>query len=93
MEVCEQDRVSKTIPDESRKACKHTYTNVGCNFVFTNKMGLKCHAGRCKCRDYYLVERMLDVCGEIGTPKRQFLTRWNDCESEYDRCVNRADQT
>ena len=43
MHVYEQGAVSATTPDEARKACKHKCKNPGCNKVFHNIHGVKCH--------------------------------------------------
>ena len=74
MHVCNQGEVSHTKPEEAIKICKFKCTNVGCSRVFHNVHGAKCHAGKCRWRQYYLIDKLLDVRGEVG--KREFLVQW-----------------
>ena len=53
MHVCAQGAVSDTTPDEAKKICKFRCLNVGCERVFHNAHGTKCHAGKCRWRDFF----------------------------------------
>ena len=91
MHVSEQDAVTKTTNAEATKVCKFTCPNVGCTKVFFNKRGMRCHAGRCKWRDEYLVEKILDVRGPAQSSQQQFLIQWKGYGEEHDRWRPRSD--
>ena len=78
MAVCQQGRVSKTTTAEAKKVCKHVCKDAGCrcNWTFYNKHGLRCHEGKCRSKDYFLVDKILAVRGETGSKKREFLIGW-----------------
>ena len=78
MHVTAQGRVSSTTNKEAVKVCKHTCRNEGCNMVFRNAHGAKCHAGKCKWRHAHAMDRILKVEGEPGSGKRRFLVRWKN---------------
>jgi len=69
MQVMEQGRVDPATTDELEEACKFVCPNVGCDRVFFNAHGCKCHAGRCNRKDWYEVDSILDVRGATGSPK------------------------
>ena len=48
MHVREQDRVPKITAAQVKAVCTVAYTHVGCDRVFYNVHGMRCHAGRCK---------------------------------------------
>ena len=76
MHVREQGRVSRATAQEARTVCKVVCPNLGCDKVFFNAHGAKCHAGRCKWRNTYNIDRILAVRGATGSPKRRFKIRW-----------------
>ena len=78
MHVTAQGKVSSTTNKEAVKVCKHTCRNEGCNMVFRNAHGAKCHAGKCKWRHAHAMDRILKVEGEPGSGKRRFLVRWKN---------------
>ena len=82
MHVCEQGEVSKTTQEEAKKICKFKCLNVGCDKVFHNAHGAKCHAGKCKWRNYYTIDRILACKGKPGS--RQFKVRWEGYGPEHD---------
>ena len=84
MHVQEQGRVAPVTAEEATKACKYTCPNPGCNKVFFNAHGCKCHAGRCKFKDHFYVDKLLAVRGSTGSPKREFLVRWEGYGPEDD---------
>ena len=84
MHVKEQGRVSTTTQEEAKGVCKHVCPHIGCNKVFYNVHGCKCHAGRCRMRDIHLVDKILDVTGDTGSPNRRFLVRWQGYGPEDD---------
>ena len=76
MQVREQDRVPRATAEEAANVCKHVCPHAGCGKVFLNIHAMKCHAGRCRRRDWdNIMERILDVRGPTGSPKRRFLVR------------------
>mgnify|MGYP003326603192 CR=1 FL=1 len=93
MQVAEQDRVPEATPEEARGVSKYKCPNVGCNKVFFNIHGCKCHAGKCSRRDYYPVEKLLAVRGELGcssgSNRRQFLVKWKDYGPEHNSWQDR----
>ena len=83
MQVEEQGRVTPVTAEEATKACTYTTCpNPGCNKVFFNAHGCKCHAGRCKFRDHFYLDKILAVRGT--TSKREFLIRWEGYGPEDD---------
>ena len=88
MAVCKQDKVTPTTKDEAKEVCKFVCSNAGCKRVFFNLHGLKCHEGKCKHKDDFVVDRILNVRGAIG--KRQFLIRWEGYGEEDDTWEPRA---
>ena len=88
MRVCTQGRVTVS-EAEMKKTCKFKCNHVGCGWTFANAHGLKCHQGKCRHRDVHLVDSILDVRGETGSPKRQFLVRWAGYGPEHDQWVAR----
>lgn len=76
MHVKEQSRVSPLTAEEARDVCKHECPHDDCHRVFYSAHGCKVHAGKCRWRDMYTVDKILDVKGATGSPKRRFLIRW-----------------
>lgn len=76
MQVCEQGRIPAATSAEAKAACKFVCPHLGCNRVFFNAHGMKCHAGKCKYRNEYEVDRILEVRGATGSPGREFKIRW-----------------
>ena len=74
MHVCPQGKVTATTATEAKKVCKHKCTHPGCNKVFHTARGAKCHAGKCRWKQYYIIDRILQVRGSIGN--REFLIKW-----------------
>ena len=91
MHVVEQGRVSAMTAAEARGVCKHKCPNVGCKKVFFNVHGCKVHAGKCRRQNYHLIDKILDVRGDLGSSKRQFLVRWKGYGPEEDRWKDRKD--
>ena len=85
MHVTEQDRVPPATTPELEDACKFVCPHIGCDRVFFNVHGCKCHAGKCRRKDWFAVEKILDVRGETGTNKREFLVRWKGYGPEEDQ--------
>jgi len=84
MHIAEQGAVSCTTNEEATKVCKYTCKNAGCNKVFYNAHGMRCHAGKCRWRNSFIMEKILAVQGAPGSPKRRFLTRWQGYGPEDD---------
>ena len=79
---CEQGRVPESTAEEVKAVCKHTCPHVGCDKVFFNKHGLHCHAGKCKWKQWFVVERILDT--RWTNRKREFKIRWSGYAAEHD---------
>ena len=63
--------------------CEH----LGCGWVFGNKCGREINHGKCKHRDTFEVEKILDHCVKVlpvGLGKATFLTKW----AGYDQTEN-----
>ena len=84
MHVVEQDRVEPATDAELKAVCKFKCPHVGCSRVFQNAHGCKCHAGKCRRKDWHEVEKILDMEGETGSPARKFLIRWKGYGPEED---------
>ena len=86
MHVTEQDAVSKTTTAEAKKVCKFTCKNPGCSKVFHTAHGVKIHAGKCRWKDAYYVDRILDVrdIEDTSSTKRKYLVRWQGYGPEHD---------
>ena len=89
MAVCEQDKVTATTGAEAEKVCKLVCRNAGCERVFFNQHGLRCHEGKCKHKDDFVVDKILAARGTMGT-SRQFLIRWAGYGSDDDTWEPRA---
>ena len=84
MHVKEQGRVNPATHEEAKAVCKYVCPHIDCSKVFYNAHGCKCHAGKCGMRDVYVVDRILDVSGDTGSPNRRFLVRWQGYGPEDD---------
>ena len=87
MHVCPQGKVSTTTAAEARKVCKFKCMNIGCNRVFNNVHGMKCHAGKCRWKNFYHIEKILAARGAPGD--REFLIKWEGYGSGENRWVHR----
>jgi hypothetical protein len=68
MHVEEQGRVASATTAELEGVCKLECPNVDCNRVFQNVHGCKCHAGKCRRRGWFEVEKIMEVRGGTGSP-------------------------
>ena len=91
MHVREQGRVTRATSQEAKAVCTVVCPNIGCNKVFFNAHGAKCHAGRCKWRNTYNIDRILAVSGATGSPHRRFKIRWAGYGPEHDTWQKRED--
>lgn len=80
-----QGKCTPVTPEEAKKKAKLKCPHIGCNHVFHNVHGLKIHMGRCERRDLFITEKILDVSGDAGSPKRRFKVRWQGYGEEDDR--------
>ena len=85
MQVAEQSRVAPATTAELEDACKFVCPHIGCDRVFFNAHGCKCHAGKCRRKDWCAVDKILAVRGETGSNKREFLVRWKGYGPEDDQ--------
>ena len=84
MHVCRQQQCSPVTDVEARAQAKFKCPHIGCNYVFNNQHGLKVHAGKCKKKDDFYPERILDVSGATGSPQRRFKIRWEGYGADDD---------
>ena len=84
MDVCEQGRVPEATAAEAKGVAKFKCPHAGCNRVFFNIHGCKCHAGKCRWKNFYIVEKIVDVCGSEGDARQKFLIRWQGYGPEHD---------
>ena len=84
MHVCAQGEVSKTTNAEAEEVCKHQCPHIGCHKVFFNKRGMRIHAGKCKWKDEYLIDGILDSRGPANSSRQQFLIKWKGYGEEHD---------
>ena len=61
MHVCEQDAVTATTAAEARKVCRHKCKNPGCGKVFYNVHGARVHQGRCRWKNMYVMEKIVEA--------------------------------
>ena len=85
MHVEEQGRTTPATNAELKAVCKFECPHAGCTRVFQNAHGCKCHAGKCRYKNWHEVEKILDVQGATGTPERKFLIRWAGYGPEHDQ--------
>ena len=82
-----QEKVELPTTDEAGKVCKFKCEHLGCGWVFGNKRGREIHHAKCKHRNTFEVEKILDHCAKIlpvGLGKATFLTKWTG----YDQSEN-----
>ena len=84
MHVCHQDAAPKTTNAEAIKVCKYKCTHPECRKVFKNKHGLKCHMGKCRWTNNFVMDRILAVKGAPGSKERRFKVRWEKYGEEDD---------
>ena len=75
MHVRRQELHKQITCEEAKAQANFKCPHVGCNHVFNNKHGLKVHVGKCKRRNDFVVEKILEVWGPTGSPARRFKTR------------------
>ena len=72
--VREQDQVSKTTNAEASKLCKFVCPHLNCNFRFYSKRGLQVHMGKCKWKNDFEIEKILECKGPVCV--RRYLVKW-----------------
>ena len=85
MHVEEQGSVPPACREELEGVCKFECPHVDCKRVFYSAHGCKCHAGKCRRKNWFEVEKILDVRGDTGSPDRKFLIRWKGYGPEHDQ--------
>ena len=76
MHIMSQGKAPTVTNAEAKAQAKIKCPHIGCNKVFNNVHGMKVHAGKCEGKNYYLVDRILDVRGDTGSATRKFLISW-----------------
>ena len=61
MQVDEQGRVDVATKAELKSVCKFACPQADCSRVFFNAHGCKCHAGKCKHKDFHVIEKILAI--------------------------------
>ena len=89
LHVRRQDAVSATTSEEAEKICKHICPHLNCGFRFFSKRGANIHAGKCKWRNEFEVEKILDCEGP--PTNRKYLIKWEGYSSEHNLWVPRYD--
>ena len=84
----EQDPISKTTPDEARAVCKFHCPHLHCNHYFVSKRGLHVHQAKCKWKDEFAVDQIINHKGP--TTNRKYLIRWENYSHEWDSWVPRS---
>ena len=84
MHVCEQGAVSRTTDAEAKKVCKHKCKYPGCNKVFRNAHGVKCHQGKCRWKHEYVMDKILAVSGLPTSSNCRYKVRWHGYGAEDD---------
>ena len=84
MQVREQGRTAPATSAEATAVCTHICPHLGCGKVFYNIHGCKCHAGKCRWQQEFIVDRILAVKGATGSPQRRYHVRWKGYGPEHD---------
>ena len=68
MHVCEQETVSVsvTMTTQATKVCRHKCKNPACNKVFFNAHGTKCHQGKYRRKNTYVMYKIMESEGGGG---------------------------
>ena len=82
MHIRKQDPISDTTTEEARSMCKFKCPHSMCNFVFGTRHGMQIHASKCRFKDEYVVESILDSKGPVWAKK--FKVRWRGYGAEAD---------
>ena len=82
MHVCEQGAVTTTTSTEAKKVCKHKCKNPGCSKVFYNIHGAKCHQGRCRWKNTYAMDSIVEAVET--TDGWRYRVRWHGYGPEED---------
>ena len=89
MHVKRQQRVETPVETEAKKVCKHKCNNLGCGWIFGNKLGLKIHQGKwCEWKNFHEVENILDVDTRtlpVGLGPTRFLIKWKGYSHDSDK--------
>ena len=88
LHVRRQDPITSTTPEEAKRVCEFKCPHAMCNFVFGTKHGMRIHASRCRYKDEYEVEKILDSKGPVCAKK--FKIRWRGYGPEADTWESRS---
>ena len=75
MHVGAQDEVTPTTETEAKEICTFVCKNVGCDWVFHNAHGAKCHQGKCRYRDHWEADRLMERRWEDGENRWEYRVR------------------
>ena len=88
MHIRKQDAITDTTSVEAQQVCKFKCPHSMCNFVFATKHGMQVHASKCRYKEEFVVERILDSKGP--TCAKRFKIRWLGYGEEADTWEPRA---
>ena len=91
LHVSKKDKTPKTSPEDAAKHCKFVCDNPGCGHVFLTANGLKIHKGKCRQRQVFELEKILDSKGPVLT--RKYLVRWKGYSADHDTWEPRSNMT
>ena len=76
MHIRRQEECSPVTDLEAKAQAKFVCPHIDCNYVFNNKHGLKVHASKCKKKDHFTADKILEVFGATGSASRRFKVWW-----------------
>ena len=82
MHIRQQDAITDTTTEEAQNVCKFKCPHSMCNFVFATKHGMQVHASKCRYKEEFVVEKILDSKGP--TCAKRFKIRWLGYGEEAD---------
>ena len=88
LHVREQDEVSKTTQEEAKKLCRFKCPHLNCDHSFLTKRDMQIHASRCKRKDEYEMEEIVDHMGPLTG--RSYLIKWKGYSEKENDWVPRS---
>ena len=88
MHVRIQDKVTETTEAEAKAICKYVCPNYCCKHTFLTRRGMLVHAGKCKWKHVYEVDRLYEHEGD--TMNRTYKVSWEGYPPEEDQILKRS---